>query len=219
MKVLLVLFVVCVILAGCGGGGGHNETVVATGSASDAESTNSGSAIVIFSDDNGEFQLTSFDEPTGSEVERLKVVATASAQNESDIEFDVEEVSQSQTQSQTRAGWNVGRYRCMIRWEPGNVGGCIGRNGWHLNLHIKDRWTNQDLFNAHLISWWQNGPQFGIWNPPSGFCRTTRGTFTNIRKTVRDAISQSTSLPSWAASSIAYTAAVISVAALPFLVW
>lgn len=118
------------------------------------------------------------------------------------------------------AGVSVGRYWADVRWEWGYVPGCVHTNTWHLNLHLRDTWANRDLMNVHIASWWQNGPQFGIYNSgASGFCVQSRGTFTAIRSALTDFFSRSAGMPYWAASAMAYSVAVICVCALPFLIW
>jgi hypothetical protein len=71
-----------------------------------------------------------------------------------------------------------------VRWEKHYVGGCINRNAWHINFHIRDKCTKNspDLFNMHVVVWWENGPQMGLYNSANGWCAQSRGTFTEIRQ-------------------------------------
>jgi hypothetical protein len=81
---------------------------------------------------------------------------------------------------QTR-GFGVGCLWMDVRWEHGYVGGCVRRTGWHLNFHLKNRCNERELFNLHVIGWWDNGPQFGAYNSANNWCAQSRGTWTSIR--------------------------------------
>jgi hypothetical protein len=122
--------------------------------------------------------------------------------------------SGSQSGDITTQAISVWKYWADIRWEYGYVPGCVHAFAWHLNLHLRDTWANRELVNIHLAVWWQNGPQFGIYNSgASQFCAQSRGTFTNIKNAIYGYFRYSVGLPSWVASSLAYSAAVVVVTA------
>lgn len=89
------------------------------------------------------------------------------------------------TQDQLQTDWEVkkslGCYFIRISWEKHLVKGCINKDVWHLGLILKNTCSNRDILNAHACVWWQNGPQFGLYDSFSGWCATTVGTFTAIR--------------------------------------
>jgi hypothetical protein len=75
------------------------------------------------------------------------------------------------------AGWGfgfpVGNYYVRISLEPGPLGGCIGKNVWHVGLMISKQGSSTPLIDLHLAAWRDNGgPQFGAYNSGSvaGFC-------------------------------------------------
>jgi len=107
----------------------------------------------------------------------------------------------------------VGCYRLMLRWEPGYTGSCIRRNGWHLNFHLRNGCGNYDVFNVHVVPWWENGPQIGIYNSANGWCAQSRGTWTDMRDNfLRMALAAG--LGYGVAVTVANTMATLSVAAL-----
>jgi len=117
-------------------------------------------------------------------------------------------------------GVSVGRYWADVRWEWGYVPGCIHTNAWHLNLHLRDIWANRELVNIHMASWWDNGPQFGIYNSGANkFCAQSRGTFTGIRESLTDFFRLSVNIPQPSAQVLGYSVAMLCVLALPFLVF
>jgi hypothetical protein len=78
-------------------------------------------------------------------------------------------------------GVYIGNYRLEVRREKGYVAGCIKRNGWHLNFDITNFRNNKQLFNLHVMAWWENGPQVGIYNSANKWCAQSRGTFTDLK--------------------------------------
>lgn len=112
---------------------------------------------------------------------------------------------------QTRA-WSIGCYWFDIRWEKHYVGSCIKRDTWHLQFHIRNKCQNREIFNSHLCAWWQNGPQFGIYESTRGFCAQSRGTFTEIRGKIIGALAV-VGITGTIAYIIANTAAGVTVAA------
>jgi hypothetical protein len=198
---MLALCAVVVLLAGCGGSNTPAPTT--------AEAT-----FTITPSVSGE--TASITMPNGSvgTIDDVKAMAASSAKLHSAISFVV---APEENPGVKPADFTVGKYWCDIRWEWGYVGSCIRRNCWHLNLHIRDKSSNQDVFNAHLCGWWQNGPQFGIYNPPSNYCATTRGNFTSIKNAIQDALSRSVPwIPYAVAVSIAYVSAGVVVGAFAF---
>jgi hypothetical protein len=83
-------------------------------------------------------------------------------------------------------GFQVGCYYVRLSWEIHYVGSCIGRNNWHLGFMVKNVCANPErmILNAHACVWWQNGPQFGLYNSANGWCAQSRGTWTEIRDRV-----------------------------------
>lgn len=142
-------------------------------------------------------------------LDALKEVAARSVSDQSPVAFEVTENNPSNPT--TRA--TMGRYYYKIYWDKHYVGGCIKQNTNHLNLLIRDLPTNKLLFDSHLCVWWNNGPQFGIYNSKNGACSQTPGKFSAIKKKVTDYLHQMTPLPSWAYVPIGYTAAVVIVTA------
>lgn len=135
-------------------------------------------------------------------VEELKTTLAATKDNSQPIQLKMagdEPSTVPDGAAQTR-GISVWKYWADIRWEWGYVPGCIHANAWHLNLHLRDTSANRELVNIHLASWWQNGPQFGIYNSGvNKFCAQSRGTFMGIREALTDFFRYSAKMPSWAA--------------------
>jgi len=164
---------------------------------------------------NGDTTVVSLDGVVLSE-ERISELASVSAGSRDAIAFVVDATSPAKEgETNTEAQFRTSNYFCKIYWNKHYVGSCIKRDTWHLNLLISDTRTGREVFNSHLCGWWQNGPQFGIYNSANGFCKTTRGGFTAIKNAIQEAIQRSVPwMPYAAAASIAYVSTVIVVPAL-----
>lgn len=79
-------------------------------------------------------------------------------------------------------------YGIVLNWEKDYLGGCIKRDVWHLGFQVQNRCQGRMIFNSHAAAWWENGPQFGLYVTPSGWCRTTRGGYTAVRDALKDAM-------------------------------
>lgn len=106
----------------------------------------------------------------------------------------------------------VGCYRMMVRWEYGYTGSCVRRNGNHLNFQIRNWCSNQDVCNLHVVGWWENGPQAGIYNSANGWCAQSRGTFTEIRDAIFRAM-VAVGIGAGVAWALSYVAALITIPA------
>jgi hypothetical protein len=145
-------------------------------------------------------------------AQELREIATSSESTHSPIKFTIEQTVQA---GEVTPEFWVGKYYCSMHWDKHYVGSCIRRNCWHLNLLINDSSTGRQVFNSHLCGWWQNGPQFGIYNSANGVCVTSRGGFTAVKNAIQSAILRSVPwMPYALAAGIAYVAAGISVPAL-----
>lgn len=184
------------VLAGCGGGDN-----LATGAQPQPE------APLFTVSQNGDAVTITL--PDGTEgLSALKEAATKSAIDHSSIALEVKEADTSASDTRYMAG----KYYYDFRWEKHMIYGCINRDVWHLNLHLKDTTPpEREIVNFHLCVWWDNGPQFGIYNSANGACAKTPGKFSAIRYKIQDFLSRMTSLPSWAYVPVAYTAAVVMV--------
>jgi hypothetical protein len=119
-------------------------------------------------------------------------------------------------QPKVGVGFPVGCYYIRISWEQGYVGGCIKRNDqWHLGFTVRNNCKETMPFNGHLCGWWQNGPQFGIYNSANGWCAQSRGTFTEIKNKIAAGL-VAAGIVSWLADSIADTVAGVTVSAFAF---
>lgn len=147
--------------------------------------------------------------PDGTDgLSDLKEAAKKSATDHSTISIGVQEADSDASSSRYR----MGKYYYDFRWEKHMIYGCINRDVWHISLHLKDTTPpEREIVNLHLVVWWDNGPQFGIYNSANGACAKTEGKFTAIRNKINDFLSRMTPMPSWACYSIAYTAAVVVV--------
>lgn len=81
---------------------------------------------------------------------------------------------------------NYVRIGCLwmdVRWEEGPVSRCFNLAGvqWHLNFHFRNACSNTEIFNLHAKAWWDNGPQFGLYESAHGWCFNSTGKFTAIR--------------------------------------
>ncbi len=164
---------------------------------------------------DGDNTVVSLDGTVLSESE-LAELAVLSAKSHESIFFVVDTISDApEGEANTEAQFRAGNYFCKMHWDKHYVGSCIRRDTWHLNLLISDTRTGREVFNSHLCGWWQNGPQFGIYNSANGFCKTTRGGFTAVKNAIQEAIQRSVPwMPYVAAATIAYVAAAIAVPAL-----
>lgn len=77
----------------------------------------------------------------------------------------------------------VGCLMMDVRWENGPVSKCFKLAGtqWHLNFHFRNWCTNRDYFNLHAKAWWDNGPQFGLYESERDWCFRSVGKWTAIR--------------------------------------
>ncbi len=77
-----------------------------------------------------------------------------------------------------------------VRWEEGPVSKCFKLQGvqWHLNFHFKNACSNQDYFNIHAKAWWDNGPQFGLYESVRQWCFRSVGKWTAIRGKFMEAL-------------------------------
>lgn len=220
-KQLILLFVVIILMMqvlGCGGGGGTVEQVVVTTPpaipADPPSNQVTSNSFSVRSSADGQSVVFIQNGATMSE-DVLKQMAYDSAVSHSDFEFELQGPEEDQSVAKPNAFTVAGRYRCMVRWERGYVGGCIKRNGWHLNLHIRDIKANRDVLNSHMMGWGENGPQFGIYNSANGYCATSRGKFTAIKDAIQRTIQNAVPyMPVWAAAAIATTVAYIAVPCL-----
>ncbi len=195
-----VMMVACVSFIGCGGSG--------SSAVNEAPPPSSEGGLVQV--DGYSFQLRTLDEQPLS-LDSLRQLAIESARTRADISF----APTSSPSSEVDPAFWVGKYWCKIHWDKHYVGDCIKRDCWHLNLLVNDSSTGKEVFNAHLCGWWQNGPQFGIYNSASGYCKTTRGKFTDIKNAIQQCVQNALPwLPVWAAVAIAYTTAYTVVPAL-----
>ena len=190
------------VISGCGGNDATQPT-----------SSPGVSAFTVSAQQSGQPVITSPDGATIT-LEALERIAASSAANHSSLSFST---ASNQTAGEVQPSYWCGKYFWDIRWEWGYVGGCIKRNCWHLNLHVRDSQANRDLVNFHLCGWWQNGPQFGLYDPPSNYCATTRGTFTNIASAITDALRRlAPVIPYATAAVIGYVTAGVVVGAFAF---
>lgn len=170
------------------------------------------SQYVLSVDANGENYRALISDEDATVSAKINEVAQLSTANHSDISIDISEPIIG-TPSTSLWRFSLWRYQLRVNWHKGWVRGCINKYGWHLNFHIKDWKTNHDYFDTHVIVWWQNGPQFGLYESESKNCVQTRGTFTAIKNAFQDAIAKTTPLPPWTASYLASCAAFITIAA------
>ena len=70
-----------------------------------------------------------------------------------------------------------------IRWEYGSVSTCFKLAGqqWHLNIQFRNTCRNIEYFNVHAMAWWDNGPQFGLYESVHNWCFRSVGKWTAIR--------------------------------------
>ena len=109
----------------------------------------------------------------------------------------------------------IGCYWFRISWESGYIGSCIHRNSRHLGFTVRNNCNNPTtlVFDGHACGWWENGPQFGLYDSKSGWCRQTRGGFTNIKDTFYAGL-LSAGIVWWLAGPIADISAGVAVVAL-----
>lgn len=203
MRMVCVVLTVFALMfvAGCGGSNDSPPTTTPIASST--------SLIVSPTADGADIKLA---DGTVLGAEDLRRIALASQSAHSPIEFTIE---RSVPAGEVTPQFWVGRYYCRMHWDRHYVGSCIRRNCWHLNLLISDSSTGREVFNSHLCSWWQNGPQFGIYNSSNGVCVTSRGGFTAVKNAIQSAIQRSVPwMPYAIAAGIAYVAAGIAVPAL-----
>lgn len=113
----------------------------------------------------------------------------------------------------TTRGFNISHYYVELHWENHYVPGCIHTKAPHLNLIVRDKNLSGKsglIVDYHLCVWWDNGPQFGIYNSGTvgKVCKETRGRFTAIKDAIYDVLSRMTPMPSWACASLASTTAI-----------
>lgn len=113
-----------------------------------------------------------------------------------------------------------GKYRVRIAKDRGGyVGGCIRKNGPHVHVHLKDTDINRDVFNFHIMTWYNSNGFvcFGIYESVSRKCFRFCGD--ELWRGIRDSIY--TVLVAYMAVSLARTiaaaAATAAVAALVVL--
>lgn len=141
--------------------------------------------VFILSDANGSSIYQDIEANRISEQD-LQSLATTIFSLDGQLELAVDDPSQAE---RLNVGVNVGCYRFMLRSETSYIGGCIKRNNWHINAHLRDICNNYDIRNFHLVVWWEGrSPQFGIYEPNSGLCKTTRGVFTAIRDAIAEVL-------------------------------
>lgn len=183
--IALIVFLTAIFVAACGGGV-DKQPVKNTANNPNLPDNTLRLSYTVFSEETA--VITDANGATLSQ-EEITALVSASAQSQSDIELIINDETVP-AEDINPASIKVGSYMFFIRWEYGYVGGCIRRNGWHLNLHIRDWRANRDITNFHLMGWWQNGPQFGIYNSVTQWCKTTRGNFTAIRNAFIEGLSR-----------------------------
>lgn len=108
----------------------------------------------------------------------------------------------------------IGCYWFRISWENGRIRGCINKDAWHLGFLVRNNCNKPStmVLDGHAIVWWENGPQFGLYDSKSGWCKTTRGNFTAIRNTFYSAL-LAVGVVWWLAYPVADISAGVTVAA------
>lgn len=133
----------------------------------------------------------------------------------SPISFDVPATDEQDS----RLDGRISNYYYRIAIDPQGYVSCFKRNVRHFNLLIRNTRTNTLVLDIHLAGWWDNGPQFGIYQSAGNkICARTTGKFTQIRQAIQDVISRMTPLPYWVYVPLAYTVAVVAVGTLA-LAW
>lgn len=109
-------------------------------------------------------------------------------------------------------------YWVDVRIEKHFIGGCIKKNAYHANLHLKYIPTETEIVNVHLVIWWNNGPWFGIYDSGSSqFCFNSEATTNNMKEGLQKFL-ESVQVPATIAAAIALTAAIIMEALMPAIV-
>ena len=147
--------------------------------------------------------------------EWLAELASSLDENAAPISFDIA----SSDQPADRLQGTVGSYFYRLAVDPPGYVACFKRNVRHLNFMVRNVRTNTLLLDVHLAGWWDNGPQFGIYQSAgSRICARTTGNFTKMRQAIQDVLSRMTPLPYWVYVPLAYTVAVFAVGVLA-LAW
>lgn len=156
------------------------------------------------------------DNPSEADSKQIVDEISLAYQNDKEIAIIVEDLDQEQPPTNKLVVW-AGKYRAEIRKEGGYVGGCIERNQTHINLHLRDSKANKDIVNIHLVSWWENGPQFGIYNTGTRkFCVQTRGKFTALKDSITNFF-RSVGIPLAYAAMMGAAVAYVCMGAMPIL--
>lgn len=207
-----------IIYQGCGGGGNSASSIV----------TNHSDIADFFvqKGDGDNPKLTKID---GSliNIEELKRMAVNSVKDQSEITFIVND--RGDNISTGRVGFQIGKYYCRMQrhrhdFNQATYADCLPKNQdlLHFNLEIKRNDVSPEIIlgNIHLVVWWNNGPQFGVYvtwtgedGKTKGDCRSTEGKFTAIKEAVKEALMEM-ELSESTSSIIAPVVAVIAFYAL-----
>ena len=186
-----LLTMLCCMLPGCGG----NKTE----GCADCSSSESGTAIskpiptrtiiASFSARQETDGNVRFFRNTGEQIsaEEMRNVINSMPKDETKgIEINVLQPTGDASRLWVPIPWTC--YGIVLNWEKHFLGGCIKRDVWHLGFQVQNRCQGRMIFDSHAAAWWENGPQFGLYVTPSIFCRTTRGGYTAVRDTIRNAL-------------------------------
>lgn len=207
----LVLAVIIATVFGCGSGDEPCETCdeVQTDELS-VSATVSETVVARQLDDGSSTYLTQSGSVIGPlEVSQLLQGLPQDGTSGIEVKLDLSASEDPNSRAWIPIPWTC--YGVVLNWHSGYVAGCIKRNLRHININVQNRCSGGMLFDAHACSWWQNGPQFGIYvSGPRTWCGTTRGGYTAVRDTLANALK--------AVGFSAAVAAAISAATAPVLV-